>query len=475
MQPASVDRTMKTQLAATVALLLPLCANSFAVAAEPRDATPEGSGATDEPVGFVFGSYGRVNASSDGQGGSGKQLTVVAHPPRLEETPYLELDLSYHLSEPEFGHFRVVTTLAVADAMFHADGDFDGRIALRNAFVEGSDLGVRDLRVWVGSRMLRGDDIYLLDFWPLDNLNTVGAGASWGAAGATRISGHLGLNQVKNAFQYQEIQVPDPEFGTDPVILMDRVRLIGSLRAEQPFALAGLQGKAVGYGELHRLGEGVSEDSEKVRRLMPSEFGTTVGAEASVWGFGERGFANLFVRHATGIAALGELATPTSGLATDGSVTATRSTRLAASAGFGSGKFDLIAGGYVDWFADADSVNYDGDDYYEGTLSLRPSYRVAGGYKQAFEFSYQGHRSDGLSPRTDTFLVPAIFKAAVIPTLAAGKGPFARPELRLIYQVSVLNEGAQEQYPEEDVRRRGAIHHYLGLGAEWWFNSSTYP
>jgi maltoporin len=427
------------------------------------------------PSGFVFGSYGRVTASSDGAGGSGKQLAVVAHPPRLEEQSYLELDLSYHAAEPEFGRFRIVTTLAVSDAMFHSDGDFDGKIALRNAFVEGRDLGVDDLSVWVGSRMLRGDDIYLLDFWPLDNLNTVGAGAAWGAAGKTRISGHLGLNQVKNAYQYQELQVADPEFGTDSVILMDRVRLIGSLRAEQPLALGELSAKVVGYGEVHRLGEGIAEDVERVRQLMPSELGTTLGVEASVWGFGERGFANLFVRHATGIAALGELATPTSGLAQDGSVTDTTSTRIATSAGFGAGRFDLIAGAYVDWFSDADKVNYDGDDYYEGTIALRPSYRVAGGYKQAFEFSYQGHRSNGLSARTDTFLVPAILKAAIIPTLAAGTGPFARPELRLIYQVSVLNDGAQEQYPAEDVRRRGAIHHYLGIGAEWWFNSSTYP
>lgn len=463
---------MKPTLATLISLLALLSPRLQADELPPAAPAAEQAAA---PSGFVFGSYGRVTASSDGAGGSGKQLAVVAHPPRLEEQSYLELDLSYHTAEPEFGRFRIVTTLAVSDAMFHSDGDFDGKIALRNAFVEGRDLGVDDLSVWVGSRMLRGDDIYLLDFWPLDNLNTVGAGAAWGAAGKTRISGHLGLNQVKNAYQYQELQVADPEFGTDSVILMDRVRLIGSLRAEQPLALGELSAKVVGYGEIHRLGEGVAEDTEKVRQLMPSELGTTLGLQASVWGFGERGFANLFVRHATGIAALGELATPTSGLAQDGSVTDTTSTRIATSAGFGAGRFDLIAGAYVDWFSDADKVNYDGDDYYEGTLSLRPSYRVAGGFKQAFEFSYQGHRSNGLSARTDTFLVPAILKAAIIPTLAAGTGPFARPELRLIYQVSVLNDGAQEQYPAEDVRRRGAIHHYLGIGAEWWFNSSTYP
>jgi maltoporin len=37
-----------------------------------------------------------------------------------------------------------------------------------------------------------------------------------------------------------------------------------------------------------------------------------------------------------------------------------------------------------------------------------------------------------------------------------------------------LNEGARDQWPEGDVRHEESVQHYLGIGAEWWFNSSSY-
>ena len=39
--------------------------------------------------------------------------------------------------------------------------------------------------------MVRGDDIYLLDVWPLDNLNLVGAGASYQLDGVGLLAGQL--------------------------------------------------------------------------------------------------------------------------------------------------------------------------------------------------------------------------------------------------------------------------------------------
>ena len=60
-----------------------------------------------------------------------------------------------------------------------------------------------------------------------------------------------------------------------------------------------------------------------------------------------------------------------------------------------------------------------------------------------------------------------------MPTLSNARGVYARPQLRLIYNVSFLNEGAVELYPEGDPRRAD-VQHFLGVGAEWWFNSSTY-
>src|SRR5579859_1744524 len=47
------------------------------------------------PPGFDFGSYGRVGVGSDLRGHEGYATNVVSHGSRLEEPPYLELDLYY--------------------------------------------------------------------------------------------------------------------------------------------------------------------------------------------------------------------------------------------------------------------------------------------------------------------------------------------------------------------------------------------
>jgi maltoporin len=447
---------------------------ALASGAAAEEAAAAGAAAsTGEATGFAFGSYGRVVASSNAEGGTGKRTSVVAHPARLDETTYLELDLGYRLHTDAWGDFRVVNTVAVTDALFHLDGDFDGALALRNSFVEASGFGVERLTLWAGSRMLRGDDIYLLDFWPLDNLNTVGGGGRYDFAAGTRVGLHLGVNQLRDPYQYQEVEVAAPDFGTETVVLMDRARVIGSARVEQPLELGRLGAKVVVYGEAHRLGEGVFEDAEQVRQTAPAETGYTAGAQLGAWGWGDRGFANLFVRHSTGIAAYGELSVPR-GVALDRTVEEAGLTRVATSFGYGVGRFDLVGGGYLDWFHDADGVNYDIDDYYEGSVALRGSVKVAGPLRQAVEVSYQGRRPDGLNKRTGTFVTPAILKFAFMPTLSAGDGTLSRPELRLIYQLSLLNRGARTQYPDDDVRSGESVQHYVGIGAEWWFNSSTY-
>ena len=44
---------------------------------------------------------------------------------------------------------------------------------MRNLYAQGT---YDNITMWAGSRMYRGDDIYLLNWWPLDNQNTVGGG-----------------------------------------------------------------------------------------------------------------------------------------------------------------------------------------------------------------------------------------------------------------------------------------------------------
>src|SRR4029453_15443141 len=73
-----------------------------------------------------------------------------------------------------------VTTLAFGDQLFHLTGEFDAAVALRNFYLEAEKgLAAGRLGVWAGSRMYRGDDIYLLDYWPLDDINTLGAGVGY--------------------------------------------------------------------------------------------------------------------------------------------------------------------------------------------------------------------------------------------------------------------------------------------------------
>ena len=63
----------------------------------------------------------------------------------------------------------------------------------------------------------------------------------------------------------------------------------------------------------------------------------------------------------------------------------------------------------------------------------------------------------------------------IIPFISpAGRGNFSRPHIRLLYNLSVRDDTARLLYPEDHPLREREIEHFIGLGAEWWFNSSSY-
>src|SRR5881394_1219903 len=84
--------------------------------------------------------------------------------------------------------------------------------------------------------MYRGDDVYLLDWWPLDNLNTVGGGVKLAfdttSEGATSIALHAGLGRPLDPFSFQVRPSSSPTgFGATDVVTLDRPRLIASAKA----------------------------------------------------------------------------------------------------------------------------------------------------------------------------------------------------------------------------------------------------
>ena len=442
-------------------------------------ATPLASTASKAPParphfldGLLFGSYGRIGLSTDLQEGArGKSVNVVSRGPRLEEGPYAELNLGYRLDREGGMSFLFLFTLALFDDVFHYTGELDQKIAVRNFYLEVGNVFTPHLALWVGARMYRGDDIYLLDFWPLDDLNTVGAGAKL-RFGTTSLQLHAGANRLNDPYQYKVLRLPNARLGTDTVDLFDRQRAIVSTKFthEMHNLTSWLSAKVALYGELHVLPQGRRREGLNTETL-PSDVGWVAGLELGAWGFGTNSYINLFVRFAGGLGAYDELAVP-DGLGLDKRTTNASEARVALSANFEYGRFGVLAGGYLRYFRDADGIASDPDDAWEYVIALRPMIFITRNLHQLFEISYQGRRPDGIDPERGIHSVPGVFKAAVMPALSWDRGAYSRPQLRLVYALSYLNQAARESFRAEDPRFGRSLHHYLGVQVEWWLNSS---
>src|SRR5215467_13393586 len=89
------------------------------------------------PEGFDYGSYGRVGAATDLEGGPGVSTNVVSHGSRLEESPYLELDVYYGHTVDDV-HWRVVSSIALTGSLQHFEGfNTQPTLMLRNLYLQG--------------------------------------------------------------------------------------------------------------------------------------------------------------------------------------------------------------------------------------------------------------------------------------------------------------------------------------------------
>ena len=438
---------------------------------------------------FSFGSYGRVQYDYDFEGNRGRDTNVVAHGPRILEGSYAELDFRSSFEAPDGFTAEVLTTIALLEPFAHFSGDFvDQSLAVRNLYltVEGFIPGAEGFGAWAGSRMYRGDDIYLLDWWPLDELNTVGGGVFWESNGF-QARAHLGVNRLDDDFQFQTIEVPGESFGSRQKVVMERQRSIGSLRLryEEANAFGQTGAKAVAYGEYHAIPSGQRIDpevikngapqypTEEVTDQLPSERGVVAGAQLGLFGFGPSSHLNLFFRWARGLAAYGEFGVPF-GRSADGTSWQAEELLGALSANWETEHFGLMGGGYLRSFRDADSDPSDIDDFTEGAVSLRPIWFATRHFHQAVEVSWQSRSPRGLTPEDGEHRTPSVLQASVLEIIGLDQGSYRRPQLRLQYTVSISNEDARELYPSGDQRRPAAVEHFVGLGAEWWFNSSRY-
>ncbi|MCB9760523.1 MAG: carbohydrate porin [Alphaproteobacteria bacterium] len=425
-------------------------------------------------AGVGFGSYGRVQVSTDAMGGQGDPVNVVTYGSRLEKDPYLELDVLFDHVVDDGAGFKVVVTPAISGALFHYDGQWGADLALRNLYVEARDFTPLPLSAWAGSRMVRGDDVHLMDFWPLDELNMVGAGARVAPEGWEFLL-HAGLNRLEgDDWQLQVRDIPKAGgVGQEPVILLDRQRRIVAAKASRFLATKANTVRFSVYGELHSLPEGVRVVDDFVEQTLPTDFGAMAGIQLSAWGWAPDSFAHLWYKAATGLAAGSELALPT-GLGPDYRMAGAREHLWALAANHEAGRVGVMGGAYLRRYTDADASAADVDDRWEFMLAVRPSFYATDHLSLGVEASHQWLRPDGLNPRTDAYDLPQVTKLALLPAIQPRRGGLARPQLRLQYVLTVMNNDARSWYAESDTRHRSNVQHFIGVGAEWWLNSATY-
>ncbi|MFO0674912.1 MAG: carbohydrate porin [Polyangiaceae bacterium] len=432
---------------------------------------------------FQFGSYGRVNIASDLRGRTGKPTDIVAHGSRVDEESYAELELR---REDKFGDdikTRIVTTLALLPPFFHFSGKPQDSIAVRQLYAQGT---YKDWTIWGGARMYRGDDIYLLNWWPLDNQNTVGGGVGKKFESDTLVSVHAGMQRLDNPFQYQQIPNVAPYgFGSVPVTYLDRPRTIETIKVTQfyrngdrrhPFGSDKAGMKAIVYGELHQLPSGVTRDTTlNTDKQLQSEAGFLLGAQFTYWTGNRDGYVSVWARHARGLAAYDPLATPIT-FGQDKNTSNATETQFAVAGNYETGPFGLLFASYLRFFRDGSVSSTSHEKYDEGILIARPQAYFGEHFGLGVEGSYQVRRYQALERDTNKQLTASLLRGAIMPYFSpSGRGAFKRPQIGLIYAFTSRDAGARSLYASEDVFSQRGLEHYAGIFTEWWFNSSSYP
>jgi maltoporin len=232
--------------------------------------------------------------------------------------------------------------------------------------------------------------------------------------------------------------------------------------------------KAVLYGEVHRLPSGEHEVAPGRIEDVPGDSGVLFGGQVGFF-TGERDtFVNLFFRHGRGLAAYGELATP-EGTSPERTVEGAHQTLLGISGNYEHEFFAVVAGGYFRTFREPTPEPYRFGNVDEGILVLRPHVFLGDHAGVAVEGSYQAQQRAVLNVATNEPLHAKLWRFGLIPYLSpAGRGVFKRPQLRLIWAVTKRNDDARSLYPTDDVFARRKVEQFFGIGAEWWFNSTSY-
>lgn len=415
---------------------------------------------------FGFGSYGRVGVIVDDRLHGAESHDLTDFPPRLTKGPYQELHFYYSDTLRELP-VLIKTTLAFREELFHENGQFDAEFTVRELYAEVNP--AENVAFWLGERMYRGDDVYIFDFWPLDDQNTLGAGGAVRLGEMHRVQAHVGFNRIVDSgfFQFETVELPAVVgIGTREAVFLDRYRVTAS--ATYRFEMGSLLLKA--HGEVCYLppGERRTDPTDPLsEQRIPADHGFLIGAEAA-YRFTDQTFARGFIRYARGLSAFDELSIP---FGFDADFQVTDAWRLLVAAG---GAVDtpygfLHGGVYWQLFADAENTPDDRDDFEQVAVAVRPVAYLGDYVRVGFEASIQAQRHDGVFAATGSRETALTTSFHLLIGVAAGRGPYAKPDLYVFWGVDWLNQGARLTLEERLFDRPDPTNHSFGLLAEWWF------
>jgi hypothetical protein len=230
---------------------------------------------------------------------------------------------------------------------------------------------------------------------------------------------------------------------------------------------------------VHALPAGTRRRADETVESLPADNGFLIGAQAGLFGFAPknspfRRHVNVFARYAKGLAAFDELAPPTS-FGPDLKTSRANELQFGMSGNYDHELFQVMVAGLSRRFIDADTTSVDPQDGWGYALAARPLVRTIPDFYVGADVSYQALFPRGLNPITLRADDPAVFQIApMIVFSPMGPSSYDRPQLRLVYRAAHLNQAALDTYVPDDPRHEHAWVHFLGLQAEWWFNSFTY-
>lgn len=459
-----------------------LAAIAALLAIAPRRAAADLPG---ENVDFIY--YGRMGIGWTGSGQvvAGKYMNLGDHKAiggRLEEGDYLEPGVKYHIKKAKTDtdtSVDLVTDYEIfslngAIVSDLANGDIsDIKIMPLQAYIQAKNVLTPGLTLWIGSNLYRKNDIHICDYFYFNSLPGQGIGAYYGGLDVAVLT-----QTGASSFFATDLNAGMPA-ATPAVVQRERTMVIAQYSVPLGINTSYVQG----LGEFHFVPRAGDVNRSAPDGVDPRDWGMVGGVKLHL-DVGNGDFNDASVRYGTRIANGAESGGST--YATFGQPGLDGSYRgayglelvehflwnvgaLTSLNGYATAHYSRGSTGYAAQAAAADpgavavAIPNSRLDYSFGG---RATTYLSDQLHLITEATFQARKDEGRATGTAVKLAVA---PTVVPT--GERSAWARPEMRLIYEVGFYNQAAVDQRMSPYLQAMGPakVAHFLGARTEWWF------